>query len=153
MPQTNDKKKEKKRLTERRRMENIRKDPDNYALWKLKMKEIYLKIKREGKIVSVQNLTPKQQKIAKKKSWESSQRWYAKNKLKEREIYSEEEIIDECDSTDNTEVIDPLDLELKSSPEVSIIPRTPEISSSSLTALSFFRDMITDNCFHKYKLL
>lgn len=153
MPQTNDKKKEKKRLAERRRMENIRKDPDNYALWKLKMKEIYLKIKREGKILSVQNLTPKQQKIAKKKSWESSQRWYAKNKLKEREIYSEEEIIDECDSTDNTEVIDPLDLELQSSPEVSIIPRTPEISSSSLTALSFFRDMITDNCFHKYKLL
>lgn len=153
MPQTNDKKKEKKRLAERRRMENIRKDPDKYALWKLKMKEIYLKRKREGKIVSVQNLTPKQQKIAKKKSWESSQRWYAKNKLKEREIYSEEEIIDECDSTDNTEVIDPLDLELQSSPEVSIIPRTPEIPSSSLTALSFFRDMITDNCFHKYKLL
>lgn len=42
MPQSHDEKKEKKRLAERRRMQNIRKDPDKYALWKLKMKETYL---------------------------------------------------------------------------------------------------------------
>lgn len=54
-----------KRLAERKTMQNIRKDPEKYVLWKLKMKETYLKRKRDGKIVSVQNLTPKQQKIAK----------------------------------------------------------------------------------------
>ncbi|CAG4967492.1 unnamed protein product [Parnassius apollo] len=47
IPQTKDQKKEKKRIAERKRMENIRKYPDKYALWKLKMKETYLKRKRE----------------------------------------------------------------------------------------------------------
>lgn len=70
-------------------MENIRKDPEKYALWKLKMKELYLKRKREGKIVSAQNLPQNQRKLVRKKSRESSRRWYAKKKLKEREIKEE----------------------------------------------------------------
>lgn len=131
MPQTKDERKEKKRLAERKRMENIRKDPEKYALWKSKMKEIYMKRKREGKIVSVKNLSAKQQKIARKKSRESTRRWYAKKKLKECDIHSEDEIIDECDPVDNIETNDPLDLEIPSSTEDPTILRPPEIPSSS----------------------
>jgi hypothetical protein len=68
MPEIEDKKQEKKRLAERKRMKNIRKDQDKYALWKLKMKELYLKRKRGGKIVTVQNLTSIEKKIARKKA-------------------------------------------------------------------------------------
>ncbi|XP_053622169.1 uncharacterized protein LOC128681894 isoform X2 [Plodia interpunctella] len=41
----NGEEKERKRLAGRRRMENIRKNPDKYALWEVKMKEMYLKRK------------------------------------------------------------------------------------------------------------
>ncbi|CAH0730022.1 unnamed protein product, partial [Brenthis ino] len=119
-------------------MEKIRKDPEKYALWQLKMKEAYLKRKKEGKIISVRDLTPTERKLAREKSRESSRRWYDKKKLKER-IQSEheegeEEAIVEI-KTEDTGTEDALNLS-SHEPEVILgLPR-PSKSPSPIIPLS-----------------
>ncbi|XP_062532287.1 PH domain-containing protein DDB_G0287875 [Bombyx mori] len=124
-------KREKKKIAERIRMENIRKDPEKYALWRVKMQESYLKRKREGKILSVSNLTPREQKNQRKKSRESSKKSYYKKKLKEQ---TEKEIADVV-SNENIIMSDPFSLTPKREEEISS-PSRPIKSPSPPTPAS-----------------
>lgn len=124
-------KREKKKIAERIRMENIRKDPEKYALWRVKMQESYLKRKRQGKILSVSNLTPREQKNQRKKSRESSKRSYYKKKLKEQ---TEKEIVDVV-SDANIITNDPFSLTPKREEEISS-PSRPIKSPSPPTPAS-----------------
>lgn len=124
-------KRQKKKIAERIRMENIRKDPEKYALWRVKMQESYLKRKREGKILSVSNLTPREQKNQRKKSRESSKKSYYKKKLKEQ---TEKQIVDVV-SNANIIMSDPFSLTPKREEEISS-PSRPIKSPSPPTPAS-----------------
>lgn len=70
-----------KKLAERRRMAKIKNDPDLYAQWLVKSRESYQRKKARGTVLPMSVLTPSQQKIRRKKSRQSSRRYYLKKKM------------------------------------------------------------------------
>lgn len=72
-----------KKLAERRRMAKIKNDPDLYAQWLVKSRESYQRKKVRGTVLAMSDLTPSQQKVRRKKSRQSSRRYYLKTGIKE----------------------------------------------------------------------
>lgn len=80
---TREEKLQKKREAERLRYQRIKNDPEKYKLQKLKEKEKYLKKKEKGLIKTIDQMTPREQrkarKIWKKKARERRQRLASQN--------------------------------------------------------------------------
>ncbi|CAG4935725.1 unnamed protein product [Parnassius apollo] len=88
---------EKKRLAERRRLQKIKNDPELKAQLQEKERQKYLKKKIWEDYTS--RCSPQQQKLARKKSRESSNRYNQKKKL--RKIQDLEEIVNYSDKIDS----------------------------------------------------
>ncbi|CAG5001260.1 unnamed protein product [Parnassius apollo] len=90
---------EKKLLAERRRLQKIKNDPELKAQLQEKERQKYFKKKKSGKIIPVGEMSPQQQKFARKKSMESSNRYNKRKKL--RKIQDLEEIVNYSDKEDS----------------------------------------------------
>lgn len=73
--------KEKKKLAERERKKRIKNDPILYAALKEKDKQRYCRLKEEGKIVSMAELTPRDRRIRRKQNRLSYEKYRNKAKL------------------------------------------------------------------------
>lgn len=97
-----------RREAARRRMEKIKNDPDLYAQWQLKQHEKYEKKKERGKILPISQLPSKLQKIKRKKSRESSNRYNRKKKLQAMTMLNSERQINFVISPNSNNNEDPL---------------------------------------------
>lgn len=75
-----------KREMERKRYEKIKNNPELYAEYKEKNKAKYRKRKDEGKVKSVNNLTPRDQKMLRKKWREAAKKSYQRKKEEKARI-------------------------------------------------------------------
>lgn len=72
----------KEKIARSERYRRIKEDPNKYAIVKAKKREAYLKRKSEKKIRSINELSPRDQKIQRKKWRQNSQRYQNRKKIR-----------------------------------------------------------------------
>lgn len=80
-----------KRENEKKRYEKIMRNPELYAEYKRKNKEKYQRRKREGKVVTINNLPPREQRNKRKKDRESGEmnpKGHSSEEKKRRWLYN-----------------------------------------------------------------
>ncbi|KAL0879214.1 hypothetical protein ABMA27_002997 [Loxostege sticticalis] len=88
------------RLHKRKKYEEIKNDPEKYAIQKEKERQRYLKRKEQNKIKSVAKMTPREKRLQRKK-WNENSRRYLEKKKKERVI--QQMLIDNSPPTSDRE--------------------------------------------------
>ncbi|KAL4716252.1 hypothetical protein ACJJTC_004746 [Scirpophaga incertulas] len=76
---------ERRRVARRERYNNLKNDSERYALEKEKKRAAYLKRKNENKVKSIKDMSPREQRIQRKRWRENSNR-YLKKKINERQV-------------------------------------------------------------------
>ncbi|KAL4716079.1 hypothetical protein ACJJTC_013856 [Scirpophaga incertulas] len=99
------------RLYKRKKYEEIKKDPEKYAAQKEKERLRYLRRKKQKKLKTIDDLTPRQQR-QKRKLWRESRHRYVEKKKKEKIV--EQMLIDNSPPTSDEETlqvpqVDPLE--------------------------------------------
>ncbi|XP_022824557.1 uncharacterized protein LOC111355065 [Spodoptera litura] len=98
---------ERRRIARREKYKQIKNDPEKYIAERAKKREAYLKRKESKKVKSINEMSPREQRVQRRKWRENSKRYYEKI-LKEKKI---QEVIvprTEIDSTAEDKTIDPL---------------------------------------------
>ncbi|KAJ8704216.1 hypothetical protein PYW08_012940 [Mythimna loreyi] len=88
------------RLHKRKKYEEIKNDPEKYAIQKEKERQRYLKRKEQNKIKSVAKMTPREKRLQRKK-WNENSKRYLEKKKKERVI--QQMLIDNSPPTSDRE--------------------------------------------------
>ncbi|CAG4942846.1 unnamed protein product [Parnassius apollo] len=130
----------KKRLSERRRKARIKSDPELYAVHKEKDRQRYYKRKNEGKIKSVSELDPRQQRIFRERSRISSNKHNLKRRRKEMRCLEEDliivpEVTDKTDDplvTSQSQTIRSELLQTEASSYVDLLPSSSSVVSFPL---------------------
>lgn len=76
---------ERRRIARRERYKQIKSDPEKYAIERAKKREAYFKRKTNNKVKSINQMSPREQRLQRKKWRETSKRYHEK-KIK-NEIY------------------------------------------------------------------
>lgn len=100
---------ERRRIARREKYKRIKNDPALYAAEKAKKREAYLKRKESKKVKSINQMSPREQRLQRKK-WKENSKRYNEKKLKEKKI--QEVIVPqriEIASTADDNTGDPLD--------------------------------------------
>uniref|UniRef100_A0A2H1WCE0 SFRICE_018319 n=1 Tax=Spodoptera frugiperda TaxID=7108 RepID=A0A2H1WCE0_SPOFR len=100
---------ERRRIARREKYKQIKNDPEKYAAERAKKREAYLKRKESKKVKTINQMSPREQRLQRKKWRENSKRYHEK-KLKEKKV---QEVIvpqrTEIDYTADDKTGDPLD--------------------------------------------
>ncbi|XP_028160976.1 uncharacterized protein LOC114353258 [Ostrinia furnacalis] len=139
MPLSKEEKLKKRREAARRRMNQIKNDPDLYAQWQQKQHERYETKKKRGKILPISQLPPKLQKLKRNKSRESSNRYNRKKKVQAITKLNNERQMDIDISPNSSDNEDPLSLSPdnvaasnpKPSPKSKSVTDTPQRKTRS----------------------
>lgn len=96
---------QKRRIARREKYRLINENPEKYAIEKANKKQEYLKRKREKKIRNINELSPREQRIQRKKWRQNSQRYHEKKK-EQRKI---QEVVVKNDNIDKGDIDDQSD--------------------------------------------
>lgn len=99
---------ERRRIARREKYKQIKNDPEKYAAERAKKREAYLKRKESKKVKSINQMSPRERRLQRKR-WRENSKRYQEKKLKEKQI---QEVIvpqrTEIDSTADNKTGDPL---------------------------------------------
>lgn len=126
-PRNSSKRREKKRLAEKKRREIIKSNPELHNEVKDKARERYYKRKSEGKIIPIHEMEGQKKRTIREQNRLKS-RLYRKRK-KEREERALQEDLINYDVSATTQEADPL---LLSSPPTRLVPAVPEPQMDTL---------------------
>lgn len=103
---------ERRRIARRQKYQTIKKNPELYAAEQEKKRQYYLKAKENKKIKSINEMSPREQRIQRRKWKESAKKFYRK-KVSQRMIENVAVTEESCDIENDNLNTDPLNIEKK----------------------------------------
>lgn len=123
-------------------MAKIKKDPDLYAQWLVKSRESYQRKKARGTVLPMSNLTPSQQKVRRKKSRQSSRRYYLKKK------------VDKLPATDELPINEePIYISENRDPLSNVPQSSPTLSTNNVTKHREILQTVTQDVENEFNII